>query len=167
MLMKRKLRTRLDAIRPNIQVRVDSKQFSQKVNHDKHTKLRTFNTNDSVYAENYATGPRWIAGLILERVGSCMFTVQLDDGRVWRRHVDQLRPRQLLVTPPINDPIAPVPIFPRREEEDDRSKSSSCADNQPEQPTDQSQSVNNSSNPDLRRSTRTHNKPPRYRFHDY
>ena len=36
-------------------------------------------------------GPTWLPGVIVDLLGATMAEVRLDDGRLWRRHFDQLR----------------------------------------------------------------------------
>ena len=36
--------------------------------------------------------PKWLPGTIVEKVGSVMYRVQVND-KTWRRHADQLRPK--------------------------------------------------------------------------
>lgn len=41
-------------------------------------------------ARNYSAGPRWVQATIVAQTGPVSYTVQTADGRMWRRHVDQL-----------------------------------------------------------------------------
>ena len=66
-------------------------QEQQKRGHDAHAISRSFAIGDSVYARNYGPGPKWLPGQLVESEGSMMFQLQLADGRVIRRHADQLR----------------------------------------------------------------------------
>ncbi len=48
-------------------------------------------------ARNFVPGAqRWLPGKVVEKEGSVMVKVKLDDGRTWRRHVDQLIRSQLI-----------------------------------------------------------------------
>lgn len=49
---------------------------------------------DHIYTKNYGHGPKWIPGLIQEITGPVSYTVLLGNGKVVRRHVDQLFSRQ-------------------------------------------------------------------------
>lgn len=42
-------------------------------------------------AKNFSQGPTWITGKILKKSGNAAFLVELPDGRVIRRHSDQLK----------------------------------------------------------------------------
>ncbi|XP_058024057.1 uncharacterized protein K02A2.6-like, partial [Ahaetulla prasina] len=40
-----------------------------------------------VWAHNYSEGPTWLAGKILEITGPKSYLVEIEDGRVWERHI--------------------------------------------------------------------------------
>lgn len=69
---------------------MEAKEASQKAHHDRHAKVRNFVAVDHVYTKNYGWGPKWIPGLIQEIAGPVSYTVLLGNGKVVRRHVDQL-----------------------------------------------------------------------------
>ena len=93
MLYGRKLRTQLDLLVPSVGKNVRNAQDRQRRNHDTHCRPRSFNQGDSVYVKNYGPGPKWLPGNIVETEGSVMYQIQLSDGRMVRRHADQLRSR--------------------------------------------------------------------------
>ena len=93
MLMGRKLRSRLDLLKPDVQARVISKQAKQKSNRDKHGKPRTFVEGERVYAKNFGQGNRWLPGLIVSSKGPVSFEIKLQNGKKCRRHQDHLRHR--------------------------------------------------------------------------
>ena len=43
-----------------------------------------------VYARNFSQGPKWVRGILRESNGPIAFEVELEDGRMWRRHQDHL-----------------------------------------------------------------------------
>lgn len=45
---------------------------------------------DSVLTRNFSLGPKWIPGIIESVTGPVSYKVMLGDGRVVRRHVDQI-----------------------------------------------------------------------------
>ncbi|XP_043189849.1 uncharacterized protein LOC122363990 [Amphibalanus amphitrite] len=47
--------------------------------------------SDRVYARGFGSGPVWSPGVVGSLLGATMAEVRLDDGRLWRRHFDQLR----------------------------------------------------------------------------
>ena len=93
MLMGRKLRSRLDLLKPDVQARVISKQAKQKSDRDKHCKPRTFVEGERVFAKNFGQGKKWLPGHIVSRKGPVSFQVELQNGQKCHRHQDQLRHR--------------------------------------------------------------------------
>ena len=51
--------------------------------------------NDSVYVRDFPTGSTWMQGIIIAKRGprSCIYLVELPDGRVFRGHIDNLKDR--------------------------------------------------------------------------
>ena len=90
MLTGRKLRCKLDLIHPDLKKKVEAKPTSQKAFQDKRARERNFVAGEPVYTKNYGYGPKWIPGLIHETTGPVSYTVLLGDGKLVRRHVDQL-----------------------------------------------------------------------------
>ena len=41
-------------------------------------------------AKNLRPGAAWVPGLVVERVGPLTYLVQVDDGGLWKRHIDHL-----------------------------------------------------------------------------
>ena len=78
-------------LRPDNATKVGEKQAAQKLDHDSHAKLREYKIGDNVMARNYSSGPKWESAVVVERKGPLSYTVQLDSGVIWRRHIDQLR----------------------------------------------------------------------------
>ena len=85
LLMKRKLRTCLDLIRPSLQSYVENKQHSMEKSKT-HRRLREFYVGDSVFVRNYGGGEKWLKGSIIEVHGSRHYIVNIH-GRHLRRHV--------------------------------------------------------------------------------
>ncbi|KAK2152323.1 hypothetical protein LSH36_333g00013 [Paralvinella palmiformis] len=61
-MLGRKLKSRLDLVRPYIASRVLSNQNQQKYYHDRHTKSRTIDIDDTVHVRKFAKGPNWLSG---------------------------------------------------------------------------------------------------------
>ena len=93
MLMKRQLRTKLDLLYPDVEKKVQQKQLKQKEFRDNSFAVRTFQSGDLVYAENFGSSPRWIPATVLHSTGPLSYVVKTTDGREFRRHVDSLRVR--------------------------------------------------------------------------
>ena len=94
LLMGHRLRSRLDLLFPDIRDRVQSQQEKQQQYHDDSKLLRTFDVGDNVYAEDFrARGSRWIPGIVKKRTGPISYIIELHDGHLFRRHVDNVRKR--------------------------------------------------------------------------
>ena len=72
----RKLRTKLDLLKPDLEVAVRQKQ---KAAHDYHATDRSFEGGASVYVHNQADSPKWIPGTIIKKTGSGSYLVQLEN----------------------------------------------------------------------------------------
>ena len=86
--MKRKLRTRLDLLKPSVWRHVENKQNSS-VERSASRSLRQFQKGDTVMVRNYGTGNKWLPGKISEVLGTRNYMVGTG-GQLWKRHVDQL-----------------------------------------------------------------------------
>ncbi|XP_034272454.2 uncharacterized protein K02A2.6-like [Pantherophis guttatus] len=84
LLMGRRLRSPLDRLHP---------QYSPEVTATASRPLRAFSKGDSVFALNFNGSPKWLKGKIASTTGPKSYTVELEDGQVCRRHIDQLRKR--------------------------------------------------------------------------
>ena len=93
LLLGRQPRSRLDLLHPDTRSRVEVSQSRQKTYNDVHAKARTFQVGERVYVRNSVGLPNWISATIKEHTGPLSFKVQLSDGRIRRRHVDNLRIR--------------------------------------------------------------------------
>ena len=123
LLFGRRLRTRLDAIRPNLERQVETKLLGQKENYDKRARERTFAETDRVYMRNFGRGETWLAGNIVQTLGPVSFQVRLTDGRLVRHHQNQIRKRTDTAIPDtsvegdddvfISPETIPVPVPPR------------------------------------------------------
>ncbi|XP_055614238.1 uncharacterized protein K02A2.6-like [Uranotaenia lowii] len=77
----RQIRSRLDLMIPSNDPKASEIQG----------KIREFTVGSRVSAREYLHENKWEFGYIKERIGKLHYSVYLDDGRVWRRHIDQLR----------------------------------------------------------------------------
>ena len=93
LVMGNRLRSHLDLLQPQVGMRVRRNQDRQKESHDQHGKERDLSSGERVYAENFGKGARWLPGILKEANGPVSFTVELEDGRIIRRHSDHLRSR--------------------------------------------------------------------------
>jgi transposase InsO family protein len=91
LLLKRRLRTRLDLLRPSLVAKVKKSQTG--MTSYKGGKERQYKVGDSVLAKNFAAGPVWLKGQVVEVVSPTIVEIQLTDNRVVRRHLDSVRSR--------------------------------------------------------------------------
>ena len=92
LLMNRRLRTQLDQVRPSLADKVGLNQAKQKAHHDQHAHDRTFNESDPVYVRSYS-GQKWSPAVLVKQTGPVSWTARMQDGRLVRKHQDQIRPR--------------------------------------------------------------------------
>ncbi|XP_053686469.1 uncharacterized protein K02A2.6-like [Sabethes cyaneus] len=79
----RQIRSRLDLIIP--------KCAEQEQLRGEEPNVRCFDVGDKVAARVFLSTSKWRFGTITEKLGKLHYAVELDDGRVWKRHIDQLR----------------------------------------------------------------------------
>ena len=85
LLMNRKLRTRLDMLKPTCEAQRKMKCSPTP------GKLREFHEGDAVLAQNFGKyGGQWLAGVVSRRMGATNYEVRLSDGQLIHRHVDQM-----------------------------------------------------------------------------
>ena len=95
LLLGRRPKSRLDLLKPNMAVQVESKQQKQKAAHDKSAKLQVFQKGGEVYMRNHGPGQVWLPGKIEQVTGPLSFRVQLNDGQIRRCHQDHLKHRSI------------------------------------------------------------------------
>ena len=100
LLYNRELRTRLDLLKPSLNESMKVKQSEHLLDSDKNA--REFKVDQAVWIRNYASGEKWLPGVIVSKDGSCYYTAQYGDS-ICRRHVDQLREREV---------VSPVVVLP-------------------------------------------------------
>ncbi|CAH2063139.1 unnamed protein product, partial [Iphiclides podalirius] len=90
-LQGRRLRSRLDALRPDVVAAVRSRQEKQVVRTAGAN--REFRVGDAILARDYRTkGSEWAETIVVKKTGPVSYKVDLGNGVEWRRHVDQLIP---------------------------------------------------------------------------
>ena len=89
LLFNRQLRTRISMMTPSVESSVVNKQAYQKSFHDRRGRWRRLEVGQTVLVENPAGGTKWVSGVIIEKLGSTSYEVQVGT-RVWKRHIDQL-----------------------------------------------------------------------------
>ncbi|XP_058444176.1 uncharacterized protein K02A2.6-like [Malaya genurostris] len=81
MLFNRQIRSRLDLMIPN----------TAAVSRDVEGKVRCLPEGTRVAARDYLDKTKWKYGVVTEKLGKLHYNIELDDGRTWKRHIDQLR----------------------------------------------------------------------------
>ena len=66
-------------------------QDSQKLNYDGKSRSRSFSVEDSVFARQSNNDSPWIPGTVAAKLGEVTYQIQFNDGRMVRRHIDQIR----------------------------------------------------------------------------
>eukprot|EP00731_Ephydatia_muelleri_P032561 Em0024g105a len=85
----RKLRTKLDLLKPDIGMKSDYSAIKQKMNHDRKAKARFFEEGEQVWVQRIQ-GKGYDAGGIVQKLSDYSYLVEVD-GRVCRKHADQLK----------------------------------------------------------------------------
>ena len=93
LFLNRAIQTRLDLLKPNCADQVVTKQSQQLQNHDNHAKARDLIIGQQVMTRNFRGGSKWVPGVIVERQGPLMYSVEVASGVCWKHHVDHLRDR--------------------------------------------------------------------------
>ena len=86
LLMNRQPRTKFNSLR-FAETKEQVKVFQENMNH-----TPKFENNDAVFAKNFGRGANWVPGTIIDILSPKSFLIQVKDV-VWKRHVDQLKPR--------------------------------------------------------------------------
>ncbi|KAI5743861.1 hypothetical protein M8J77_022987 [Diaphorina citri] len=87
LMFGREIRSKLDMIKPNIYAKVDKAGSNSKpVGTPREIAL-----NKRVAVRNYTSKNKWEFGTVMRKLGKLHYEVKLDDGRVWKRHIDQIR----------------------------------------------------------------------------
>lgn len=134
LFLQREVRTRLSLVKPDTASVVLENQSRMKSYHDQYAKFREFEVGQSVLARDYRSKTKWQLGTISERNGPHSYTVALPDGRIWKRHVDQL----LKDSPSKVQQAEPIPsnLGNQREPQDLSVPSTSSIPSTPSPPTE-------------------------------
>jgi len=106
LFLGRKVRTRLDLIKPDVSDRVLQSQAQQKSKHDQHARYRDMHIGQKVMVKNMRAGPTWIPGEIIQQLGPVTYLVDVFGDRPWKCHIDQLKER---VEAPTSEVTTSVP----------------------------------------------------------
>ena len=84
LLMGRKIKTRLDAVTPNLGNKIKRKSAGGGIN-------REIEVGEPVMARDYRQQKKsWINAVVIKKLGPVTYLVQVGD-LIWKRHIDQLR----------------------------------------------------------------------------
>lgn len=108
LLTGRRFKTPLDVLRPSLQSSVLLKQLKQKLYTDKGCRQGpSCGTEEEVFARNFRQGATWLPARVIGATSNSSAQVRLNDGTVWHRHGDHLRPRQTETTAAVTEPLQP------------------------------------------------------------
>ena len=107
LMFRRRICSRLDFLRPNTADKVEQQLTRQKQDHSNCTHVREFSDGSLVFVRNPHAGDKWIRGVVLSSQGNVSYSVKLENGRIRKCHIDQLRSRPSdLSSSPVTTPIA-------------------------------------------------------------
>lgn len=176
LLMKRKLRSRLDSVFPTVQSNVQDAQIKQKQYRDRTNALRKFQVDELVYVENFPTKrPRWIPGRIVQVTGPLSYKVKLNNGSLVRRHVDSVKRREesgvdsQKESDCQKEPVLDGPEYtpPSPEESQPEPGIGEATPLEPPEPVPDPSDIPSDTTPTLRRSGRSSNSPVRFEQEHY
>ena len=77
LFFKRSLRTTLDLLKPDVN---SSICFKQKGYHDSSCQVREYSMGQRVQTYNFRSGPCWVAGVVVKKLGFLTYLVQVNSG---------------------------------------------------------------------------------------
>ncbi|XP_061892219.1 uncharacterized protein K02A2.6-like [Entelurus aequoreus] len=110
LFLRRRLRSRLDLVKPNVSATVELAQEGQRECRDLVAKDRRFAVGEAVLVRDYRRGEeKWMPGLVASQEGPVSYSVDVGAGALWRRHTEQMRAgdRALLVPTGPEQPAVP------------------------------------------------------------
>ena len=94
----RRLRSRLDLVYPEvgIQAQVYKRQQAQAQNHTKRPRIPDISIGDPVMVRDYSKDTsKWSPAFVQKQTGPISYECTVEDGRMVKRHLDQLLPRTI------------------------------------------------------------------------
>lgn len=90
-LLGRRLRGRLDLLRPDVGAAPRSVQLDREQRQPPAVNLRVAQVGDAILMRDYSkNNAKWAEGVVVQRSGPVSYSVQTKDGHVHKRHIDQL-----------------------------------------------------------------------------
>ena len=145
LVLKRKPRTHLDLMHPDLSTKVSENQEKQQ-EQKSHQKARSIEEGDYCFVRNYRPGNRWIPATVCKCLGPRNFRCELRNGTIVKRHLDQIRLR-----PSDTSDTIELPIFAPGTESQNEATPVVTEENSESQPEQ-----------DLRRSNRNRQPPDRF-----
>jgi len=84
LLLGRKMKSRLDLLKHQLEQRVLHKQNSQKEGHDKRARSRSFEIGNTVFVKNHGSEDKLLPGEIIECRGPLSYRVKLQDSQYFK-----------------------------------------------------------------------------------
>lgn len=89
-LFGRHLRTKLDLLMPSIENKVQESQSRQK-RYQSHRQDRWFLKGERVWVRDFRGENKWVSGQVVKKLGRKTYSVLMEEGIIWKRHVDQMK----------------------------------------------------------------------------
>ena len=142
----RQLEFSLDMLKPPVQC--ESKPVYK-------PRVRSYQVGERVLSRSFDTPEKWKFGVVKSKLGNVIYMVQLDNGKVYKRHYNQLRSTSVKKAVTFNPNPAVQHYYPRQ-------RSSSRLTSRPSQTESKSQPKQQATISTLRRSNRERHQPVRY-----
>ena len=96
LMLNRRVRIRLDMLKPNDRS-ASSRARDHLVRYHGGKRLQNFAEGEKVYVRDYrqVNKKKWIEAVVLNYEGKKVYRCEVESGKVWRRHVDQIKAREL------------------------------------------------------------------------
>ena len=108
LFLGRPLRTRLDLVKPDLQMKVMNRQIDQ-AGRKGHSPTRQLSIGQTVMARNYSGKDKWLPGIVRAQTGPLSYEIKVGPNRIWRRHIDQLRASRVKVNDQSDNTAEPHP----------------------------------------------------------
>ena len=103
LFLGRRLRTRLDLLKPDLSVQINNHQIDQSVTKGGSI-MWHFSISQRIIAQNYNGKSKWIPGIVRAQLGPLSYEVEIGPNLVWHRHTDQIKDSNV----PVADNCTPV-----------------------------------------------------------
>ncbi|XP_037501957.1 uncharacterized protein K02A2.6-like [Rhipicephalus sanguineus] len=156
LLLGRRLRTRLDLIRPAVENRVHQRQFDQTRRHS--CRDNVIAVGDAVRVRNFRSGPKWLCATVLARTGPVSYRLSVVTPRgvfQWVRHQNHIRNDNTGIATEFE-----LPFSERQQEVPAQVPACDSSHDVDSSPTAQSEPADTSNAPSERRYPQRQRRPP-------